>query len=216
MPTRPKTSIDARLQRISISINNLKAHEQAMRYLHAYNIDSEKLAVGRRLCDEAIRAHTSQRILRGESEGATAVRDIAWSTAKRSHSQIITIARVALRGQASSALGLQVARSRALSAWITQAQQLHTGLEQHPEHMARLAEFGITAQRIAAARADLDALRAASAAQHQAAIQAQLATAQRNAALGALDLWMSQLLAVASVAFAEDPQLMELLGVTVR
>lgn len=216
MPSHYKTSIDARLQRISISISSLKSHKQAMIYLREYNIDEGTIEIGRRLCDEATRMHTDQRILKGESEGATAVRDIAWATAKRSHGQIITIARVALRGRPASSLGIEGSRSRTLSAWLAQARQLHTGLEKHPEHMARLAEFGITAQRLAAARAALDALEQASAAQQRAATLAQHATAQRNAALGALEQWMSELLAVASVALAEEPQLMELLGVTVR
>lgn len=185
--------------------------------LAEYNFDRERLLAGRALCDAAIAAQSLQKVEAGEGEDATAARDAAWDVAEKSYTRLLKIARMALASVPTSAqaLGMDGQRKKSLTGWMAQARQFYDGLAKHPEYLARLGSFGITAAKVAAARADLDALDAASSTQHTEQVEAQDATAKRDAALDAADTWMEEFVVVFKVALEDSPQLIETLGVVV-
>jgi len=71
------------------------------------------------------------------------------------------------------------------------------------------AIYGYPAETLAAAVAGLDAFSAAADAHNTAAAAAKRATAERNAAVKALDAWVSQFTQIARVYLRDRPDLLE-------
>ncbi|MEL7329962.1 MAG: hypothetical protein AAGJ69_08990, partial [Cyanobacteria bacterium J06559_1] len=75
------------------------------------------------------------------------------------------------------------------------------------------AIFGITRKKLRASQKTLQVVEAAAQTQEQAKGAAQRATQTRNAAMKALRDWLSDFIAIAKIALAQDRQLLESLGI---
>lgn len=215
MATRARPSIDQRLTEHYITLSNALNIADIAEPLSAYSYDPARLRVGLALHEEAQAAQARQRSEFGEQQAATAAFDSAWDNADECYMRLVKLTRVALKNnpEAASILGLHGDRKRSLSGWFAQAQQFYDGLAAHPEITAKLTAYGITADKLAAARAEYSALRAAHNAPSHERGAAQQATATRDAAFDALDEWMSDFIAIAKIALEDEPQLLEKLGI---
>jgi hypothetical protein len=81
--------------------------------------------------------------------------------------------------------------------------------------VAALTAYGVTAEHLGEAQTQLAAVAAANVAQQRRKGVAQESTRARDAAFVALNRWMRDFLAIARMALAEKPQLLEQIGVPV-
>ncbi|KAB8140013.1 hypothetical protein F8S13_25345 [Chloroflexia bacterium SDU3-3] len=215
MATRARPSIEQRLTEHYVTLSNALNINDIAELLSAYSYDLARIRIGLALHEQALTAQARHRREFGEQQAATAAFDSAWDNADECYMRLVKLTRVALkhRPEAASILGLHGDRKRSLSGWFAQAQQFYDGLATHPEITAKLTAYGITADKLAAARAEYSALRAAYNAQAREHSAAQQATAARDAAFDALDEWMSDFIAIAKIALEDEPQLLEKLGI---
>jgi hypothetical protein len=97
--------------------------------------------------------------------------------------------------------------------WIAQAQQFYTNALAQETVLAKLGEFGVTEAKRKAGQAQVVAAEAAYAAQKRDKGAAQQATQACNAALRQLTRWHSDFVRIAHIAFEDEPQCLEQLGI---
>ncbi len=154
----------------------------------------------------------------GEQITATeALRD-AWDAF---HSQTymphVTIARLVFDGGGTiRRLGVEGDRPDAFGAYLQEAHRFYQTVSGDPGLQGALAERGVDEAATAAALADLDQLEALDQSQEREKAEAQQATRARNDARRAFADWLADFQKFARVALADQPDLLEQLGLTVR
>jgi hypothetical protein len=127
----------------------------------------------------------------------------------------VATARVALRGDrgAMRRLDLAARRKQTQAGWLMQAEQFYANAQADQAIVAALASYGVTAQHLGEAQAQVAAVAAAQVAQQQRRALAQESTRARDVAFQQLNHWMRDFVAIARIALADKPQLLEQLGV---
>ncbi|KAB8144289.1 hypothetical protein F8S13_05260 [Chloroflexia bacterium SDU3-3] len=186
--------------------------------LASYGYPLPKLEQGNLLLEALIAAQTKQQLEYGDQDKATQTFNDLWDQLDQIYTRQLKLARVALKGNSDAArdLALDGPRRKSFGGWSMQAQQFYAGLAANPSFAAALASFGAPLPEQEAASAALADVIAALRALENERGQAQIATRERDAAIDALDDWLGDFMAVARVAFADQPEHLERLGVTVR
>ena len=138
----------------------------------------------------------------------------AWDEADAAYMRTFKVARVAFKDSAKgqAAMMLSGTRKHSLSGWIEQATAFYSNLLGNADLLAAMAAFGYDQARLAAEQALVQKVVTANLVQEKEKGEAQDATKQRDAKLDALDTWMSDFKAIATVALEERPQWLEKLG----
>ncbi|MEL6605988.1 MAG: hypothetical protein AAFP20_22475 [Cyanobacteria bacterium J06614_10] len=208
-------NIDRLLEQASIATENALRVETIRTALQGFGYTQTRLQTGRELCQALRTAQIQKNAAYGEQIGATAALNTAWDDARQHYMPLVQIARVAFKGDAATAteLGLKGDRAKSLTRWLTQANQFYTNALASDTVLAGLGTFGITRKKLRTAQKSLQAVEAAAFAQEQAKGAAQRATQKRNAAVKALRSWLSDFIAIAKIALAQDVQQLESLGI---
>ena len=123
---------------------------------------------------------------------------------------------MALRDDRGAAQKLDLAgRKRTRAGWLLQAQQFYANALTDSAIVEQLAAYGITQERLAEGQRQVAAVAAGNVARRSQQGAARQATATRDAALAALQRWMRDFVAIARVALADQPQLLEKLRAVV-
>ena len=207
--------ISQQLEAARIAITNARDVPTIRNALSEYGYNEEKLQGGFLLYETALSAQQQQKAEYGDQYNATDQLNQNWETAKASYNKLLKIARVAFKDNPGIAgtLALNGAREATLSGWLLQAQQFYTNALANPDILSALASYGITEEKIALAKADTEAVVAAKSLQTKEKGEAQSATQTRNQALEELRDWMRDFIEIARIALAEQPQLLETLGI---
>ena len=102
-----------------------------------------------------------------------------------------------------------------IAGWMDQASTLYTNLSSDARLSAGLARFGYSAAKLDMEKALIEDLRLEIQAQAHKIGGAQSTTAARDSKLRELDTWVSDFRTICRVAFYENPQELEKLGVMV-
>jgi hypothetical protein len=104
-------------------------------------------------------------------------------------------------------------RKESQSGLLAQLNQFYTNLSGNTEWLEKMAGYGITAEKLAAAKAL--ALEAEEALNRQKVEmgEAQDATLRRDRAADTLQEWYSDFIAIARIALEDNPQYLEMLGI---
>jgi hypothetical protein len=206
------------LQDASTLIENALSLPEIAAVLAVYGYDEVRLEEGRRLWREADALAKKQLMEHGGKREASQELGKSWENAHAAYMKTLKVARVAFgdEARAITALGLYGPRKQTISGWLEQASILYTNLEGDPALAARLARFGYSDAKLAAEAALVAEVRAKSLAQTQGTGAAQTATAARDKKLRELDNWISEFRTICRVAFYENPQELEKLGVLVQ
>jgi hypothetical protein len=154
----------------------------------------------------------------GEQIGATEALNDAWDAF---HSQTymphVTIARLVFDGQAGTIrrLGVDGIRPDAFDAYLQEARRFYDTLAGDADLQDAMGARGVDAEAVAQAQADLDQLEALDQTQEREKAEAQQATRARNDARRAFADWLADFQQFARVALADQPDLVEQLGLTV-
>jgi hypothetical protein len=216
MPSRQ--NIDTLLNSANIAITNSLSHPQIQTYLSEFGYTPERIQQGKLLYESALAAHQQQRANYGDQRTATTTLTQARNTAKRSYMRYVKVARIAFKDHAGVATRLELAspRKKTFSGWLAQANQFYTNLLNAPELLTRLGEYGITAEKLQAGQAEVQAVVIANLSQKTEKGDAQTATQTKGKAIAALQSWMSDFTAIARLALENDRQLLQILGIIVK
>ena len=214
MATRPKQSIDERLLAAQVAIDNGLGDAGIAAALGAFGYDQAKLNAGKTLYTEAVALVNKQKAEYGDQFEASAAVKAAWDKADAAYSASLKVARVALKDSAKgqAAMMLSGTRKQSLSGWIEQATAFYSNMLGNADLLAAMAAFGYDQANLAAEQALAQAVVNANLVQEKEKGEAQDATKLRDAKLDALDTWMSDFKAIATVALDEHPQWLEKLG----
>ncbi len=129
--------------------------------------------------------------------------------------RFVKVARIAFRNDHSlyQKLDLGGMRKISLAGWLAQGKQFYLNALGDAKVLEKMAEYGMTREKIEAGKALLDQTEAANAAQEKEKGEAQQATQERDKAVDELEDWLADFLAIARIALEDKPQLMENLGV---
>ena len=211
-------SIDEFLTNAQVAIANAQANTEIQESLAAFGYTPEIVQTGKLLYDRAAATVQQQKAEYGDQIGATAALEEAWAQAKKDYNLLVQVARVAFKNDPGVAtkLALNGRRKESFSGWLEQANVFYDNAIANPDTIAALSNFGITQEKLQAGKTQVEELAALNAAQEKEKGEAQQATKTRDEALDALDDWLEDFLAIAEVALADKPQLLEALGVLVR
>ncbi|MEL7069858.1 MAG: hypothetical protein AAGN15_14555 [Cyanobacteria bacterium J06581_3] len=211
-------SIDTFLSQAQLAIDNSLNNPQILAAVKDFGYDTKRLNQGKALYNALAAAQLEKSSESGEQISASEAVQAQWETSKKSYMRLVKVARVALKkeGGAISQLALSGKRKESLSGWLSQANQFYQNALSSPAILKALKEFGITDKKLTAGLQEVKAVEAANLAQEKEKGEAQAATQKRDAALDAMQDWLSDYLAIAKVALEEEPQLLEGLGVLQR
>lgn len=211
-------SIDTFLSDAQLAIDNSLNNPQILAAVKDFGYSTERLNQGKALYNALAAAQLEKSSESGEQISASEAVQAQWDIAKKSYMRLVKVARVALKkeGGAIAQLALSGKRKESLSGWLSQANQFYQNALSSPAILKALKEFGITDKKLKAGLKEVEAVEAANLAQEKEKGEAQAATQKRDAALDAMQDWLSDYLAIAKVALEEEPQLLEGLGVLVR
>lgn len=214
---RRSESIDEFLTRARVAIDNGLGSTQIQAALSLYGYTAEKIQEGKVMCDTAVATVQQRQAEYGDQIAATETLNQTLATAKTTYIPFVQVARIAFKKDPGMAtqLALNGKRKQSLSGWLEQAKVFYSNTLGSPAAVAKLAEFGITEEKLQSGQAEVVAVEAANSAQETEKGEAQQATKVRDEAIDVLDDWLDDYLGIAEVALAESPQLLEGLGIVV-
>ena len=212
-----KQSIEAKLAASQLALANAANNPEIAALLAEFGYDAARIAVGQALYEAAHTAQLAQKQEYGEQYAASQAFDTAWQAANQPYKQFVKVARVAFNKDphAVTALGIAGRRKPTYAGWLEQVQQFYTTALDNNAFQIELARFGVTLEKLQNGQALVDAVIAAKQTQGTETAEAQQATKTRDAAFEALDVWMSDFIAIAKIAL-EGTQLSEALGILER
>ncbi len=208
-------TIDGALLFAQNAISNAQNQPVLKPYLEEYGYTEEKLGKGDSLYKKADERHQVQKKEYGDQFEATSDLDLAKAKTTKVYKKHLGIARIALGDQPGAVNALQLAgrRKRTLSGWLSQVKAFYANAINTPSVLETLAEYNITKEKLEAAQQLALDCEAKYNAQLKEKGEAQNATKMRDQALDELDKWMSDFTGIAKIAFEENPQYLEMLGI---
>lgn len=208
-------TIDERLTIADVAIGNALADPALSDLLAEFGYDEARIGEGQALLDTARTIHRSRSKNYGRQQEASEKLRAAVDHANALYMQHVKLARLALRDEPGLArsLGLIGSRKQSLSGWMEQAGTFYDNALSTPAVTAALERFNVTVDDLMEGQTRVLAVSALNRAQEKEKGIAQRKTAQRDDAMDALDMWMSEFRAVARIALANDPQQLEKLQI---
>lgn len=210
-------SIEKRLADAHLKIINAKEDNKIFPLLAPFGYDEVRFGEGLQLYDTAYSLHQLQKKEYGDQFMATEEFQKEWDRVNRTYMQQLRIGRVVLKEYPSllKLTGILGERKASYFGWLCQARQFYAKSLENQQVCDLLANFGVTTEMMTAAQQEVEAVENLRSMKSRETGDAQEATAKRDLALDALEAWVADLVAVARVALADSPQLLEKLDITV-
>ncbi len=213
----PKTTslLSEFLTESRILVENARHLPDMSAVLKDFGYTAERLDQGLALLAETEALIQKQIREYGESYAATQALTDAWAAADAVYIKTLKVARIAFGDEPGSGAALKLSglRKQTVTGWLDQASTFYANL--NAGFGDRLARFGYTPAKLAAEAALVEGVRQTLQAQAKESGEAQQATVVRDAKVAEFDTWVSELRAIARVAFADEPQKLEKLGIVV-
>jgi hypothetical protein len=212
MPTRPKDDRATQLNFATKLITNAQKVPEIKTAMEEFGYTTAKYTAAKKLLAAAAEGLGERSIERGGQKGATADEKSAKVEAQTAYQAVAKIGKKVLTPAQLTELGLPARQPRTTADFITTAYTVFDNLAT----TELLADFGYTAEKIAAERAKIEAYEQADQSQAEAIGAKEQGTQDQIAAFDELNKWVSTYVRVAKVALAKKPQLLEKLGIKVR
>lgn len=196
--TRPKKSLAERLLAAQVAIDNALSDNEVKTLLAEFGYDDTRLNVGKTLLDTANQLQQRQQKEYGDQYEATGVLKDVYEQADQEYMRFVKVARIAFRNDHSlyQKLDLGGMRKVSLAGWLAQGKQFYLNALGDATVLEKMAEYGMTREKIEAGKALLDHTEAANAAQEKEKGEAQQATQERDKAVDELEDWLADFLAI--------------------
>ncbi len=210
-------SIDSQLVDHHLKIVNARDDEAVNGPMKLFNYDEARFDEGLVLYKAAYALQQQTKIERSEQVAATEAYHKAFSDTHKTYMQHVTIARVVTRGmiQMRNLTGLDLERNSTFSGWLMQAEQFYGAGTANAGFLALMANYGITLEMLEANKAALGNVDLLKKRQSRETGDAQQATKLRDKAFDLLHRWVMAMVAIARIALADTPQLLEKLNIIV-
>ena len=217
MASRPVVSIEERLHRAQVAIDNALIDAGIKAALAPFGYDEARLQEGKALYNNTLSLHQTQRREYGEQYDATENLKDIWEQADSAYMDAVKVARIALRNMRGKwqALALDGSRKQSLSGWLEQAQQFYVNALSDSDIVAAMSRFGFDQTKLQAGQQLVQQVAEANALQEKEKGEAQDATEKRDAVLDELDQWISDFKVIATIALKDNAQWIEKLGLAV-
>lgn len=208
-------SIPEQIKEARTLISNSREHAGIQQALTEFGYPIQNLEKGQALLEQFLLLQRAKRQNYGAKLNATETVVTELQQVKDTYDEHLTLARLAFKQNRGlqKALGLNDAYPPRRSALVEQVANFYEQLLPHHEAVQR---YGLTRAEIEQAQATVVALIQSEQQQTQRKGEAQAATQLRNQALKNLQQWVRGYRAIVRVALADDPQLLEVLGLLVR
>ena len=197
--------VSQRLLAAQVAIETVQTDARLSARMAARGYDAARMAEGLALHAAAKAQYQHARAHADQQRAANATLTDALRKARATHKEYVQIARVAFRAAplTASALGLDKPSTRFTADWLLQAGQFYATALASPASVAAFARYGVSAEDLAAAQAQVAAVAAGASAQNSARLATEYTATTRSTAMAALDDWMRDFLAIARVALAQ-------------
>lgn len=197
-----------------LAIENSLIDPVMMEMFRRYRYDEERFGFGRTLYIETRDLISKQIEGKGQQVSSTHNANKVWEEANAVFTPTFKIAKIAFKGDmgARTTLRLDGQRKRSRTGGLAQAIHFYNCLLGNEEYQAGMDYFGYTPEILNQEYDLVKLAEQASLKQDQERGDSQNLTKERDAKLDELNKWMSDFKAVAKVALAEKPQLLEKLG----
>lgn len=210
-------ALDDRFQSARVSLTNGRDVPEAQAILGPLGYDRDRLTEGVALLDTAVAAAADQVEEYGEQYAATATlaqQVRAWRAAYVPH---LEMARLRFRQTpAGAVLGLKGKRRADLGGLLMQGRVFYEGLRDTPALGDAMAEWKVTPGVVAAALGAIATLEGLAVTKEKEAGEAEVATRLRDDAVAALLDFLLVYEGLARIVLADEPQVMETLGLRER
>jgi|HigsolmetaAR202D_1030399.scaffolds.fasta_scaffold00093_25 hypothetical protein len=215
---RPKQKIAEKLAEAQLFLNNASQDPFIAECLAAFGYDTARINQGFQLYQHALEA---TRVHEREYARQYAARDQfleARRQLEEKHRPLLKIARIAFQDDraADQLLHLSGRRKREFALWLNQLHAFYSNVQQNNQLLEGLGEFNVTHGQIEEVVELLRAVEETWYGYEREKGNAQAATKARDAAVAELNTWMRNARPIARIAVAEQPQLLEKLGILVR
>lgn len=218
MASRTKLTDAATLEMYRVALENAETQSEIARIMAELGYDSTVIGEGKALLAETRTAYNTNKTEDDETSAAYA--DL--STKKGQLVDTFNIhrkkANVVFRNDPLTADKLEIsgAMPRSYMKWLEAARKFYSVATTDTTIQGKLARLKISPEDLTAANTLITELEAARAVYLKEKGESQDATKIKDAAIAKLDDWMSEFYAVAKIGLEDNPQLLEVLGKTVR
>jgi len=213
-----KNMIDAKMNEIRVLITNSISHEVISQKLSEFGYTSEKLQQGLAMFTQVENFVTDQRKEYNEQYEASDIFYETWDIVKISYMRTLKFVRIAFEGNTKilNDMHANQSRSERYDVWRVDARALYDTLLGDESLINVMLEFGYSFEKLTEEFEDvknLDTLRNNYLSEKG---EAQHSTQIRDQKLQELLVWKGRLVRVARLAFADQPQYLEILGIIVK
>lgn len=213
-----KLSISKRFQIATTAINNAMSNASIAAYMAALGYDAVKMNEGKSLLEQTQALHLQKNQKFNEQKAATTTRDTIRQKIDTTYTTHRKLAKVAFKKMPiwAEALRLKGRKGQTLITLKAQVNAFYTTALNNADIHTELAKFKVTVQDLQDIQQQIVVLENAEALQKQKKGAAQQATLARDEVFAQLDEWMKDFQAVAKAALAQEPQLIEALGIVAK
>ncbi len=215
--TTKKQTIAEKMNSTRVLITNLTADENLKLGVLEFGFDEESLTFGKNKYNEGIQKIQEKDELYGEFYKITERLNDKAVVVFKIHMEDLTLARRALKGLPDllDKLSIQTKSARSFAQRIKDARHFYLTAIGDPEILEKFTKFNLTLEKLQNHLTLLEELEALDAHQEDLRGKAQIATEERNRVLKELFDWAADLIAVCRIAFKDEPQTLERLGIRV-
>ncbi|GIV45314.1 MAG: hypothetical protein KatS3mg036_0132 [Ignavibacterium sp.] len=212
-----KRSISELLTSAQTVIFNSLADPEILGYVSKYGYTKEKLEEGKQLYEAAVEAKNNQTKAAGAQYQATEVLKKIEKIAREAYLDLAKVARAVFKDDKSRLAQLGITGKMPLKTadFLNVSMNAFNNALTIPEILDSLTHFGYDEAKLNSEKQKIIDFEQANLRQEAAKGAAQQATKDQEAALNALDKWLSQYVSIVKVALKDNKQLMEKLGIRV-
>ena len=209
------SSIDQKILERQYALENAMNYTEIQKKLATVSYDRKALLKGKALNERVKLLQTAKKDYYGSQATSTDTMLANLAETQQMHNEHLTLARLAFKNDRGMQIKLDITgpRKKTKDGWLSQAITFYDRLD---EIAAGMARYGVSLETLQQTKAMVEALATTRQRQMLCRGEAQDATEKRDAALKAMDTWMSDFRAAARVALKDNPQWLEMLGIRVR
>ena len=213
-----KSSITQSLAQIELSINGTLGSPAILSRIEPFGYSEDRVREGLAMYNQTKTEFMTFQIEYGEQYTAYGEMNELWGKNRETYMQILRLARVGLKNKPGVLHSLRATgtRKRSITGFMDDAQMLYNNLMKQPEFMTVMSNFGVTAEKLNDALAQLDILSEAHKKYFREKGEAQDQTVKRDLMYDKLYDWYSDFRAVLRIALTDSEQMLEKLGVVVK
>ncbi len=213
-----ENAIEAFLKKIRILFTNSISHVVINQRLNEYGYTPERLQQGQAMLIEVEGLVNEQKLEYNEQYEASNIFYAKWKLARKFFMRTLKFTRIAFEGNTKilNDMHANKSRSKRYDVWRDDARALYDTLLGDESLINVMLEFGYSIEKLTAEYEDVKKLDTYYNEFMAEMGEAQNSTIIRNEKLQELRVWRGRLVKVARLALADQPQLLEILGIKVK